>query len=176
MEPKSWQLVFITLLDRFTWPTTGSYQAVKSSRCTQEPNGTKQCHRQSASLRAPEESWQPTILAPSTFVLSLPSLKQVSLLNTGRNPIHRHNTPSTTLKIHEKWLGPLDEGSTSGHHSNPVSHRPVVTKRKYSKCFKRKVNFGWIHLQLLRSGIAHISWYLPSVAVYHCSQCGGCVD
>ena len=176
MEPRSCQLVFITLLDRFTWPTTGSYQAVKSSRCTQqEPNWTKQCHRQSASLRAPEESWQPTLLAPSTFYLVYHPWSRCHYWIQVETP----STDITPLQdTKNSWKNGLVDSMSDprGQHSNPVSHRPVVTKRKYSKCFKRKVNFGWIHLQLLRSGIAYISWHLLSVAVYHCSQCGGCVD
>ena len=53
-EPKTSQPVFITFLDGFTWLTTGRYQAVTSSRCTQqELNGTEQCHRPAASLQAP---------------------------------------------------------------------------------------------------------------------------
>ena len=34
-----------------------------------------------------------------------------------------------TLKIHEKWLGLLDEGSTRGQNSNPASRRPVDNKQ-----------------------------------------------
>ena len=154
MEPKSCQPVFITFLDGFTWLTTGSHQAVKSSRCTQqEPNGTQQCHRPAASLRAPRGKLAAyhTVIIHILWakIFRLPSLKQVSFLKTGGHPICRHNTPSRTLKIHEKWLGLLNEGSTRGESSNPVSHRPVDNKQNirnvsfFPNLFEKKMN-EWI--------------------------------
>ena len=58
----------INFLDGFTWLTTGSYQAVKSSHCTQqEPNGTISFIGHQLASGCPEISWQPTTLSSSTF-------------------------------------------------------------------------------------------------------------
>ena len=121
---------------RIYMTNTSSYQAVKSSRCTQqEPDGTEQCHRPLASLWAPSGK----LTAHNTVTIHilqanysvLPSLKQVSFLKTSDHPISRYNTPSRTIKIHEKWLGPLDEGSTCDQRSNPASRRHDDNKNMF---------------------------------------------
>ena len=75
-----------------------------------------------------EKSRQPAKLTQSTFDChepTLPPLKQLYFLKTAGHPIHRHNTPSRTLKMHEIWLGPSNEWSMCGQHSNPALCRPV---------------------------------------------------